>query len=41
MEELGLDKRNPFILGMITSLKDQNKPIKFDEFLGLMCEKVG
>lgn len=26
---------------MITSLKDQAKPIKFDEFLSLMCEKVG
>jgi centrin-1 len=41
LEELGLDKRNPFILGMINSLKDQNKPIKFEEFLSLMCEKVG
>lgn len=26
---------------MINSLKDQNKPIKFEEFLSLMCEKVG
>jgi Ca2+-binding EF-hand superfamily protein len=26
---------------MINSLKEQNKPIKFDEFLTLMCEKVG
>lgn len=41
LEELGLDKRNPFIVGMINSLKDQAKPIKFEEFLSLMCEKVG
>ncbi len=26
---------------MILALKEQSKPIKFDEFLTLICEKVG
>jgi Ca2+-binding EF-hand superfamily protein len=30
LEELGIDKRNPFILGLIIGLKDKNKPISFD-----------
>jgi len=30
LEELGIDKRNPFILSLITALKDKNKPINFD-----------
>ncbi len=30
LEELGLDKRNPFILGLIHALRDKNKPINFE-----------
>jgi len=41
LEELGLDKRNPFILKLITSLKDKNKPINFDEFLDTIASQVG
>jgi Ca2+-binding EF-hand superfamily protein len=29
LEELGLEKRNPFILSLIHGLRDKNKPIKF------------
>lgn len=41
LEELGLDKRNPFILGLINGLKDKNKPINFDEFVDSIASKVG
>ncbi len=41
VEELGLDKRNPFILSLIHALRDQNRPINFNEFLDLICSKVG
>ena len=41
LEELGLDKRNPFILGLINGLKDKNKPINFDEFVDAIASKVG
>ena len=41
LDELGLDKRNPFILSMILGLKEKNKPIAFPEFLDIICSKVG
>lgn len=41
LEELGLDKRNPFILKLISTLKDKNKPINFDEFIDCIASQVG
>ncbi len=41
LEELGLDKRNPFILSLINGLKDKEKPINFDEFLDIIASRVG
>lgn len=41
LEELGLDKRNPFILSLIHGLRDQNKPVSFEEFLSIIGSKVG
>ena len=41
LEELGLDKRNPFILDLIHALKDKNKPINFEEYLDIVGSKVG
>ena len=41
LEELGLDKRNPFILSLIHALRDKNKPINFEEFLEIVGTKVG
>lgn len=41
LEELGLDKRNPFVLGLIHGLRDKNKPINFEEFLDVVGSKVG
>ena len=41
LEELGLDKRNPFILTLILALKDKNKAVTFDEFLDIICSRVG
>jgi Ca2+-binding EF-hand superfamily protein len=41
LEELGMEKRNPFILNMITAMRDLNKPINFEEFLDVVCSKVG
>jgi len=41
LEELGLDKRNPFILSLLYALRDKNKPINFDEFLEIVGSRVG
>jgi len=41
LEELGLDKRNPFILALIHGLRDQNKPVNFEEFLNIIGSRVG
>jgi Ca2+-binding EF-hand superfamily protein len=41
LEELGLDRRNPFVLNLILGLKDKNKPIGFDEFLDIIASRVG
>jgi Ca2+-binding EF-hand superfamily protein len=41
LEELGVDRRNPFILKLIYSLRDKAKPISFDEFIDLMGSQVG
>jgi Ca2+-binding EF-hand superfamily protein len=41
LEELGLDKRNPFILSLIHGLRDANHPVTFDEFLNIVGGKVG
>jgi centrin-1 len=41
LEELGLDKRNPFILKLIEGLKEKNKPIGFDEFVDIIASRVG
>jgi Ca2+-binding EF-hand superfamily protein len=41
LEELGLDKRNPFILNLINGLKEKNKPIGKDEFIDIIASRVG
>lgn len=41
MEELGLDKRNPFILTLINGLKEKNKPIGWEEFVDIIASRVG
>jgi Ca2+-binding EF-hand superfamily protein len=41
LEELGLDKRNPFILNLINGLKEKNKPISKDEFIDIIASRVG
>jgi len=41
LEELGLDKRNPFVLTLINGLKEKNKSIGFDEFIDIIASRVG
>ena len=41
LEDLGTDGRNPFILGLIYALRDKNKPLTFDEYLDIVCSRVG
>jgi Ca2+-binding EF-hand superfamily protein len=41
LEELGLDRRNPFVLKLIEGLKEKNKPIGFEEFVDTIASKVG
>lgn len=41
LEELGLDRRNPFVLNLINGLKEKNKPISKDEFIDIIASRVG
>ncbi|XP_031472820.1 caltractin-like [Nymphaea colorata] len=41
LEELGLDKRNPFVLSLIHGLRDVNHPVTFEEFLNIIGTRVG
>jgi Ca2+-binding EF-hand superfamily protein len=41
LEELGLDKRNSFILSLIHALRDKNKSITFEEFIEIVGSRVG
>jgi Ca2+-binding EF-hand superfamily protein len=41
LEELGLDRRNPFVLSLILGLKEKSKPIGFEEFLDTIASRVG
>lgn len=41
LDELGLKGRSTIVFEMINGLKDVNRPIKFDEFLDIVCSKVG
>jgi Ca2+-binding EF-hand superfamily protein len=41
LEELGLDRRNPFVLNLINGLKDKNKPIGKEEFIDIVASRVG
>lgn len=41
MDELGESRVGTFTFSLIESLKGKGKPINFDEFLELVCPKVG
>lgn len=41
MNELGDSRKGSFAFGVIESLKTKGKPINFEEFLELVCPKVG
>jgi Ca2+-binding EF-hand superfamily protein len=41
MEELGESRTGTFAFGLIAGLKTSGKPINFEEFLELVCPKVG
>ena len=41
LDELGLKGRSEIVFEMINGLREVNRPIKFDEFLEIVCSKVG
>ena len=41
LEELGLKGRSSIVFDLINGLRDLNRPINFEEFLGIVCSKVG
>ena len=41
MEELGVDRRNPLVMGIILKLKEANRAIKLDEFIEIAASSVG
>jgi centrin-1 len=41
LEELGVDRRNPLVLGILNKLKEANRPINFDEFIEIAAGSVG
>lgn len=41
LEQLGLAGRSKIVFEMITGFRELNRPIKFEEFLEIVCSKVG
>ena len=41
LEELGVDRRNPIVIGIISKLKEANRAIKFDEFIDIAASSIG
>lgn len=41
LEELGLDRRNPLVMGIINKLKEKNKPLKLDQFIDIVGSSIG
>jgi centrin-1 len=41
LEELGVDNRNPLVLGILNKLKEANRPLKFEEFLDIAASSIG
>ena len=38
---MGLDKRNPYVLNIVTALRETNKKLTFEEFVGVVCSYTG
>lgn len=41
LDELGLKGRSSIVFDIVNGLRETNRPIKFDEFLNIVCSKVG
>ena len=41
LEEIGLDRRNPYVINIITAMRDQNKNLSFEEFVDIVCSYTG
>ena len=41
LEELGADRRSPYVLRIINGLKEKSKPITFDEFVDIAAGQIG
>jgi len=41
LEELGVDRRSPYVLRIINGLKEKSKPITFDEFVDIAAGQIG
>jgi Ca2+-binding EF-hand superfamily protein len=41
LDELGLKGRSSIVFDLINGLRDLNRPINFEEFLSIICSKVG
>jgi len=41
LEELGLDRRNNVVFNMINDLQAKGRPINFEEFLEIICNRLG
>lgn len=41
LEEIGLDKRNPYVVQILTAMREQNKNLTFEEFVEIVGNQVG
>lgn len=41
LEEIGLDKRNPYVVQILTAMREQNKNLTFEEFVEIVCNQIG
>jgi Ca2+-binding EF-hand superfamily protein len=41
LEDLGLDKRNSYVVNIVTALRETNKKLTFEEFVDVVCSYTG
>lgn len=41
LEEVGLDKRNQYVVKIVWALRETNKILNFEEFVDVVCTQIG
>lgn len=39
--EIGLDRRNPYVIHIVTAMRETNKKLTFEDFVDVVCTYTG